>query len=131
LNIGSGEVNIYLVVGLGPQNGRLDAKAGSTISYSSAEPLPTNFTIYSNSSAPITFRNNGKIIGVVYAPLATVEVRNKEPDPLDPSNLIAQAYSLIFANSLVIEADGRFYYDVAFKDKLVSSLISVVSWKEI
>ena len=131
---GSDEVNIYLV-------GPLDAKAESTITYTSLEPLPTNFTIYSNSTLPITFRNYGNIIGVVYAPFATVEVRNKvsvDTDylgnpivPLAPPNLIAQAYGLIFANSMVIEADGRFYYDVALKDKLVSSLISVVSWKEI
>ena len=103
-------VNIYLT-------GGLDAKNGSTINVSGD---PTGFTLYSNSTAPIVFKHGSAFKGAVYAPYASVELKNS-----------SDVYGLVWANTVDIKHSGEFYFDVALMDKWKSSTVTTMSWRDV
>ncbi|MDD5451650.1 MAG: pilus assembly PilX N-terminal domain-containing protein [Desulfovibrionales bacterium] len=106
----AGPVNIYLA-------GGVDAKNGSAINITG---VPPDFTIYSNSTDSIVFRHGGTFKGTVYAPYASVEMKNS-----------SDVYGLIWANTSDIKNSGEFYFDTALKDKYLSDNVSILSWKEV
>jgi hypothetical protein len=117
---GGGEVNIYLT-------GGLVAQPGSQFTFTGPPP---DFTIYSDSTDPIIFRNFSVFKGTVYAPFARVEMKNRAV-PIAPNSV---AYGLIWADVIDMAVDtaagGTFFFDTALKDKFVSNNVSAVSWKE-
>jgi hypothetical protein len=116
----AGEVQIYLT-------GPLNAKSGSTINYPSPTAKPTDFTLYSNATAPITLAHNGEFKGTIYAPFAKVDVNNRTGVFQTP--LVS---GLLWAKEVAMTTIGsQFYFDIALKDKFRSNNISVVSWKEV
>jgi hypothetical protein len=118
IDTSAGEVNIYLV-------GELQAQIGSTINFTGSSP---GFTIYSNSTESIRFEHLGVFKGMVYAPFATVAMKNRVLPFLHPV-----AYGLIWARTVDMIVDftgGSFYFDTALKDKFLSNNASIVSWKE-
>lgn len=116
-----GEVNIYLV-------GKLEAMSGATITFTGPPP---KCTIYSKSTEPIIFRHNGFFKGTLYAPFATVEMKNRGI----PIAVNSVAYGLLWAKRIDMSVDtapgGTFFFDTALKDKFLSNNVSLLSWKEI
>ena len=121
IDTSSGAVNIYL-------EGAFNAMQDSFINYISATVLPSDFTIYSNASAPITLSHFGAFKGTIYAPYSSVEINNRAG--LSSAPLV---YGLIWANSGMLHEPGQFYFDTMLKPKLGMKMndFSVVSWKEI
>ena len=105
----SGPVNIYLT-------GGLEAKNGSDINISG---VPTDFTIYSNSTDNIIFKHSSSFRGTVYAPYAGIEMKNS-----------ADAFGILWGKTVDIKNSGEFYFDTALKDKWLSNTVSAVSWKD-
>ena len=105
----SGPVNIYLT-------GGLEAKNGSDINISG---VPTDFTIFSNSTDNIIFKHSSSFRGTVYAPYAGIEMKNS-----------ADAFGILWGKTVDIKNSGEFYFDTALKDKWLSNTVSVVSWKD-
>ncbi len=112
LNIDSsgGDVNIYLT-------GGLDAKNGSSINVTGD---PTDFSLFSNSTDGIDFKHGSTFKGTVYAPYASVVVKNS-----------ADVYGMIWANEVDIKNTGELYFDTALKDKWLNDTVSIVSWREV
>ncbi len=109
IDTSSGPVNIYLA-------GGLDAKNGSAININGAT---TEFSIFSNSTDSIVFKNSSTFKGVVYAPYASLEMKNS-----------SDVYGQLWANKVDIKNSGQFYFDVALKDKYKSNTISLHSWRD-
>ena len=105
----AGPVNIYLT-------GGLEAKNGSNLNVTGA---PSNFTIYSNSTDNIVFKHGSTFKGTVYAPLATIEMKNS-----------ADAFGILWGNKVDIKNSGEFYFDTALKNKWHANTVSVLSWKD-
>ena len=110
LNIDStvGDVNIYL-------NGGLNAINGSFINFTGS---PMDLTIFSNSTNLISFDHGSSFKGTVYAPYATIEMKND-----------ADIYGMIWANEVYMKNSGQFYFDMALKDKW--RVFNMVSWQEV
>jgi hypothetical protein len=105
-----GPVNIYLT-------GALEAKTGSTIN---VDGLPTQFSIFSNSSDKIVFKNSGEFKGTVYAPLAPIEMKNG-----------ADAYGLIWGGTIDIKNSGRFFFDEALNDTHQGKDVIITAWRDV
>ena len=110
VNATAGPVNIFLT-------GKLDAKNGSSINFTDK---PTDFSIFSNSTADITLFNSGDFKGLVYAPLATVEIKNS-----------GYFYGAIWGETVDIKASGRVFYDTALKDTNPLDDLNVLSWRQL
>ena len=110
INATSGPVKIYLT-------GELDAKNGSSINLVGDPP---DFTIYSNSSDPITLFNSSLFKGTIYAPYASVEVKNS-----------ADFYGLVWADEVDIKNSGDVYIDLSIVKENPSDEITLLSWKEV
>ncbi|MFH1147128.1 MAG: PilX N-terminal domain-containing pilus assembly protein [Pseudomonadota bacterium] len=111
IDASAGPVNIYLT-------GGLEAKNGSNINVTG---LPTDFTIYSNSTtSSLIFKHDSGFKGTVYAPYAPVEMKNG-----------ADVCGLIWADTVDIKNSGTFYFDTAIKDKFASDELDMVSWREV
>ena len=106
----AGDVSIHLT-------GGLNANTGSSINITGN---PSNLSIYSNSTDPIIFMHNTTFKGTVYAPYATVEMKNE-----------ADSCGMIWANGIDMKNSGNFYFDTALKDKWLADTFSIVSWKEV
>ncbi len=112
----SGPVNIFL-------EGGFEAKNGSTINVvdSAGNPgLPTDFAIYSNSTAKIDFKHDSEFRGFVYAPYADIDMKNS-----------SDVYGAIWGNNVDIKNSGTLYYDEALKDKYLTDNLALLSWKEV
>jgi hypothetical protein len=119
INATSGEVIIYLV-------GELNAQEESIINFNGP---PTNISIFSNATDPITFKHLGSLKGTIYAPFATVNVKHQDPGALYPVT-----HGLVWGREVNMTVDfggGAFYFDTALKDKFLANTVSLVSWKEI
>ena len=110
LDATDGDINIYL-------NGGLNAISGSTINLTGE---PADLTIFSDSTELIDFKHNSIFKGTIYAPYATVGMKNN-----------ANAYGMIWANAIDMKNTGQFYFDTALKDKWLADTFSMVSWKEV
>ena len=110
LDATDGDINIYL-------NGGLNAISGSTINLTGE---PADLTIFSNSTELIDFKHSSIFKGTIYAPYATVGMKNN-----------ANAYGMIWANAIDMKNTGQFYFDTALKDKWLADTFSMVSWKEV
>jgi hypothetical protein len=110
VNTTNGPVNIYLT-------GGVDAKNGSLINING---LPTAFSIYSNSTSAISFKNSSVFKGLVYAPYAPVQMMNS-----------ADTYGLIWGSTVDIKNSGQFFFDEALKDKYPSENGVITSWKDV
>ena len=90
---------------------------------------PPSCSIYSNSNQPIIFKHVGTMKGTIYAPFARVEMKNIVLPSITPV-----AYGLIWAKTVDMIVDfggGKFYYDLALRDKFLSTDVALVSWKDI
>lgn len=115
----TGEVVIYLA-------GRLDALPGSYLQFTGQ---PTGFTIYANSTEPITLQHLGVFKGTVYAPFATVAMKQMALPFFYPIT-----YGLVWAREVDMIVDisgGKFYFDTALKNKFKSDRVTLLSWKEL
>ena len=110
IDAGSGEVNIYLAGGLHADN---DSSINVT-------GTPPDLTIFSNSTDGMDFSNNTIFKGTVYAPYATVMMKND-----------ADVYGMIWANEVYMKNSGAFYFDTALQDKWLADTFDIVSWKEV
>jgi len=124
INASAGPVNIFL-------EGSLDTHNEATINVidSLGNPgKPTDFTIFSNArsdSTPperIDFKHNSEFRGLVYAPLAHVDMKNG-----------SAVYGAIWANTVDIKNSGTLYYDMALQNKYanITNNLSLLSWKEV
>ncbi|MBW1698733.1 MAG: pilus assembly PilX N-terminal domain-containing protein [Deltaproteobacteria bacterium] len=109
IDAGLGPVNIYLT-------GGLEAKNGSSVNITG---LPTEFTIFSNSTDKIVLKHGGTFKGTIYAPYAEIEMKNG-----------SDAYGLLWGKTIDIKNSGEFYFDTALKEKWLANTVSVVSWKD-
>ncbi len=103
-------VNIFLT-------GKLDAKNGAIINNNG---LPTDFTVFSNSNQLIGIHHGGVFKGLIYAPYATVELKNS-----------ADLYGAIWAKTVDLKNSGEVYFDTALKDKYLLSDLNVLSWRQL
>ena len=106
----NGSVNIFLEGGLSALNGSSINIAGK----------PTDFSIFSNSTAMINFEHNSIFKGLVYAPFADVSMKNG-----------SSVYGAIWAGSVDIKNSGTLYYDTALKEKYTTNDLSLLSWREV
>jgi hypothetical protein len=105
----NGSVNIFL-------EGGLSALNGSNINITGK---PTDFSIFSNSTAMINFEHNNIFKGLVYAPFAGVYMKNG-----------SSVYGAIWAGSVDIKNSGILYYDTSLKEKYTTN-VSLLSWREV
>nr|MBC8463731.1 hypothetical protein [Deltaproteobacteria bacterium] len=110
IDTSAGPVNIYMT-------GGLEAKNGSGLN---GTGLPTDFAIYSNSSSSLIFKHGSTFKGLVYAPLATIEMKNS-----------ADVFGALWANTVDIKNSGELYYDVALKDALFSKDMQISAWENV
>jgi len=110
IDTSAGPVNIYMT-------GGLEAKNGSGLNVTG---LPTDFAIYSNSSSSLIFKHGSTFKGLVYAPLATIEMKNS-----------ADVYGALWGNTVDIKNSGELYYDVALKDALFSKDMQISAWENV
>lgn len=110
IDTSAGPVNIYMT-------GGLEAKNGSGLNVTG---LPTDFAIYSNSSSSLIFKHGSTFKGLVYAPLATIEMKNS-----------ADVFGALWANTVDIKNSGELYYDVALKDALFSKDMQISAWENV
>ncbi len=106
----NGPVNVYLT-------GALEAKNGSTINVNG---LPTQFSIFSNSSSSVIFKHGSEFKGTVYAPYAPVEMKNS-----------ADTFGLIWGATVDIKNSGQFFFDEALKDAHQGKDGIITSWKDV
>jgi hypothetical protein len=107
----AGPVNIYLTGGLETGN-------DSEITVIN-NGKPTDFSIFSNSTAAINIRNSGDFVGMIYAPYANIEFKNS-----------TTIYGAVWGKEVHFKATATLYYDTALKDKYQSKDLSLVSWKD-
>lgn len=110
IDTSAGPVNIFLT-------GALEAKNGSAINMTG---LPTEFAIFSNSSDSLIFKHGSTFKGLVYAPNATVEMKNS-----------ADVYGAIWADTADIKSTGELYYDTALQGNLVGRDLSIAWWENL
>jgi hypothetical protein len=106
----AGPVNIYLT-------GAADLKNGSSVNITG---MPTDLSLYANSSAGVRLFNNGDFKGTVYAPLATVEIKNT-----------GNFYGLAWGRVADIKNSGEIYVDMNTVYKRISNEIKLVNWKDV
>jgi hypothetical protein len=106
----SGPVNIYLT-------GSADFKYGSIVNVSGA---PVNFNLYSNSSQGIRLFNSSSFSGTIYAPLASVEVKND-----------GNFYGMVWGQVVDIKNSGEVYIDLNTVYRRMSNELKLLSWKDI
>ncbi len=113
IDTSGGEVNIWLTGA-----GGVDVKNGANINMSVGS-LPTDFSIFSDSASSIKFYNSQDFIGLIYAPLATVELKNS-----------TNFYGAIWANVVDMKSSVNLYYDTSLQDDFFSKDMSLVAWDE-
>lgn len=91
--LGNSKATIYL-------SGKLTAKNDSEIN--KTERNPPNLTIYSCSTENMVFENDTVFAGAVFAPNATITVKND-----------AKIYGALWGNKIQIENDGKVYFDTS------------------
>jgi len=113
IDASSGPVNIYL-------SGPLTA-SGSNCNIT-IDGSPSNFSIYSNSDDLIHFNNNSEFKGLIYAPLATINMLTRENDVYGAlwGNIVRFSYA----------TTNNFYYDTAIKQNWLVNKVSIVSWRD-
>ena len=105
-----GPVNIYLV-------GAADFKNGSSVNITGN---PTDFSLFSNSSSAITLYHGSTFKGLIYAPFASVEVKNS-----------GNFYGMVWADTVDIKNSGEVFIDLTLMNKMQSNKIQLLSWKEV
>lgn len=105
-----GPVKIFLT-------GPADFKNGSTINNTGN---PGNLFLYSNSGQDITFYHGSSFRGVVYAPFASVEIKNS-----------ADFYGVLWAGAVDIKNSGNVYIDLSTLNRLISDKIEVAYWRDV
>ena len=104
-----GQVNIWLT-------GALEAKNGSSFNVNG---LPTDFTIFSNATDNVIFKHGSHFSGLVYAPYATVEMKNS-------GNL----YGAVWAQTVDMKNSAVVYYDTSLRDEYTSNQVVSTGWIE-
>lgn len=110
--ISDGVVNIYLDGPLVANNAQLNSSG-----------IPTDFSIYSRSTAPMEFKNNIVFRGLIYAPDASVIFQN---------NLTL--YGSIFADDVDFQNGADIYYDTQMKYKFFNPNdihLPIVAWRQL
>lgn len=112
IDASAGPVNIYLT-------GKFEAKNSSDINITGK---PTDFAIFSNSDADIILKHNSDFKGLIYAPLAMVELKNA-----------ADVYGAIWGNEVFIHCGGELYYDVNMANEYMvqSDDLALIAWMEV
>jgi hypothetical protein len=110
INAAAGPVNIYLT-------GSLDAQTGSTINTTG---LPTALSIFCNAATSIILRNGNVFKGLIYAPYASIELKNG-----------ADAFGLLWGNTLDLKNSVLFFKDSAIQDKFLSNRMCQVAWRDV
>lgn len=109
IDASAGQVNIWLVGGMVASN-------GSSLNLTGR---PTDFSIFSNSTEKIILEHGSHHRGLVYAPYATVEMKND-------GNL----YGAVWAETADMKNAATVYYDVSLRDEYQSNKIVVTGWQE-
>ena len=114
----AGPVNIFLVGGFETRNSAII----NVIDGSGNPGKSTDFTIFSNSTDMINFRHKSEFRGLVYAPLADVDMKND-----------SAVYGAIWADTIDIKNSGTLYYDMALQNKYanITNDLLLLSWKEV
>jgi len=115
IDASAGPVNIFLEGGLDTHNNAI-----INVIDSGNPGEPTDFAIFSNSTAKIDFKHNSEFKGLVYAPFADVDMKNS-----------SSVYGAIWAKTVDIKNSGTLYYDTALKDKYPTNDLSLLSWREV
>jgi hypothetical protein len=107
------EVKIFLT-------GPFEAKNGSSIILTPNPLDTTRFSIFSNSTSKIDFKNSSTIAGLFYAPYAPIDVKNS-----------AAFYGAVWGANVDIKNSGTLYFDTAIRDKFLSNNLNKTSWCEV
>lgn len=110
IDASAGPVNVFLT-------GKLEAKSGSNINISGA---PSDFSIYSNSTDNVEFKNSSAFKGFIYAPYAEVEMKNS-----------SKVYGAIWGKEVETKSSANIYFDTSLKDKIPSNDLSLVAWRDV
>lgn len=124
INVANGPVNLFL-------SGGFDAKNGSNILVekdytdpAAIDEIPsydsTGFSIFSNSSTKIDLKHDTAFTGLIYAPLAPVDVKND-----------GDVYGAIRGDNVDIKNGGNVYFDTAIKDEHMSNDLSVIALENV
>ncbi len=106
----AGPVNIYLSGELNGINGSITHGGGD----------PKKFAVFSDSSDPVSVSNASAFYGVIYAPVADLQIDNH-----------AAIYGAILAGSIEMKNSGDFYFDRALKDKYLTQDVVMSSWYDV
>ena len=79
----------------------------------------TDFSIFSNSTVKIEFKNNSDFAGLVYAPYAPVDIKNN-----------GTFTGAVWGSNVDIKNGGTVYYDSTLADKFLSKDIEIVTWQD-
>ena len=109
INNTNGPVYIYLT-------GGANFKNGSSVNIFG---VPTDFFLYSNSSADIDIFHGGSFKGFLYAPYSNVEIKNS-----------GDFYGIVWASYVDIKNSGSVFIDLSLTKKTYSNKTRVTSWKE-
>lgn len=115
----SGDVNMYI-----RNLGSFGSPTTSTQPTFEMKGDPSDFRVFSSSSDPITVYYQGDFKGILYAPYATVTMRNTS----------AHGYGLVWSNILDFSMNTSpytFYTDTASKESFLSGSIEILSRKEL
>lgn len=104
----NGPVNIYL-------SGSASFKNSGAINPGGQ---PTDFNLFSNSSATITVANSAEFKGLIYAPKAWVDMKNS-----------GDVYGVIWGTDVTIRNSANMFVDLSLLNKFQSSRLSLISWK--
>jgi hypothetical protein len=110
VNASGGEVRVFLT-------GPFDSKNSSRVDVIGN---PTDFSIFSNSTDKIDFKNGSEFKGFVYGPYADINVKNG-----------GDVYGAIWGGNVDIKNSGTLYFDTAIRNKFLSNNLSKVSWCDV
>lgn len=113
INTTVGEVNIFLT-------GTFTAKTGSVIVLTPDSLDATKFSIFSNSTSKIDFKNSSTVVGLVYAPYAPIKIKNSKA-----------FYGAVWGSDVDIKNSETFYFDSGLSDKYLSNDLTITTWRDV
>ena len=120
IDTSNGPVNIYLT-------GSLEAKNGANVNVIDENGDPTydatRFNIVSDTTNNIVFKNSSDFTGFVYAPYASIEIKNS-----------GDVFGAIWGYDVDIKNSGKLNYDSALAKNHKSNKyknFSMISWREL
>jgi len=94
----------------------MEIKETATVNYNGD---PKDFSIISNSTDTIEYKEATTVKGLIYAPYAKVEIKEN-----------SSIYGIIWGREVEINEGTAFCFDTSLKGKFAAGGISLASWRE-